>query len=248
MSARAGCIATATPTTGSWRRWTPRSACCWTGCDFVLTLCLIHNDCKDALYAYDVLQREEPHIFFTPRQVSDTHLGMETLVVRTHLCLIHELLELIKRHTHDLETPTFKAVRRQMPRRAGETWDALVAVALGKPTKSRLGKYLAGFRNKVSFRYDERGIRRGYRERYLTDPPPGLGPLVSLGGSVQAARFYFADASVENYLGGQLGAEDWVDEMKRVADAVTKITRALGPILRNFVHRRGYRMRAVTEG
>ena len=89
---------------------TPQSVC-----DFVLALCLIHNDCKDAIYAYDVLQREEPHIFFTPREVSGTHLAMESHVVRTHLGLIHELLELIKRHTYDLETPTFRAVRRQMP-------------------------------------------------------------------------------------------------------------------------------------
>ncbi|MDP6777368.1 MAG: hypothetical protein QGI83_11455 [Candidatus Latescibacteria bacterium] len=220
---------------------TPQSVC-----DFVLALCLVHNDCKDALYAYELLQKEEPHVFWTPRQVSGTYTAMETYVIRIQLALIHELLELIKRHTYDLETPTFKAVRRQMPRRAGDTWDALVAVALGKPTRSRLGKYLAGFRSKVSFRYDERGIRRGYRERYFSDPPSE--PRVSLGGSVQATRFYFADASMEDYLGGQVGSEDWVDELKRIADATTRITRALGPILRNFVHRRGYRMRAVTEG
>ena len=30
-----------------------------------------------------------------------------------------------------------------MPRPAGEACDALVSVALGKPTRSRLGKYLA---------------------------------------------------------------------------------------------------------
>ena len=71
--------------------------------------------------------------------------------------------------------------------------DALVAVALGKPTRSRLGKYLGQFRNKVPFRYDERGIRRGYRQRYLQDPSSES--RVSLGGSVQATRFYFADDS-----------------------------------------------------
>ena len=137
--------------------------------------------------------------------------------------------------------PLLRGVRRE-----GETWDALVAVALGRPTRSRLGKYLAKFRNKVTFRYDERGIRRGYRQRYLKDPPAK--PRVSLGGSVQATRFYFADDSVREHLGRQLGIESWLDEMKRIVDATTRITRALGPILRNFVNRRGYRMKAVSSG
>ena len=113
--------------------------------------------------------------------------------------------------------------------------DALVAVALGKPTRSRLGKYLGQFRNKVSFRYDERGIRRGYRQRFLKGPPAK--PRVSLGGSVQGTRFYFADDSVREHLEGQLGGEEWLHEMKRIVDATTRITRALGPILRNLTGR-----------
>jgi hypothetical protein len=113
--------------------------------------------------------------------------------------------------------------------------DALVAVALGKPTRSRLGKYLGQFRNKVSFRYDERGIRRGYRQRYLQDPSSES--RVSLGGSVQATRFYFADDSAREHLERQLGIENWLDEMKRIVDATTRITRALGPILRNLTGR-----------
>ena len=56
-----------------------------------------------------------------------------------------------------------------------------------------------------------------------------------------------ADGSVEKHLGAKLGAENWPDEMKRIVGATTRITRALGPILRNFVHRRGYRMKAVAS-
>ena len=60
-----------------------------------------------------------------------------------------------------------------------------------------------------------------------------------------ATRFTFADDSVREHLERQLGGEEWLDEMKQIVDATTRIARALGPILRNFVNRRGYRMKAL---
>ena len=116
-------------------------------------------------------------------------------------------------------------------RRMRPFWRALIRHYSGGHTIK------AGFQNKVSFRYDETGIRRGYLQRYIKDPPSM--PRVSLGGSVQATRFHFADDSVREHLERQLGVENWLDEMKRIVDATTRITRALGPILRNFVNRRG---------
>ena len=133
-------------------------------CNFILTLALIYNDCKNLIYAYMVTAQSRPEGRFVRNRLWGAFSGVQFHTFRTVIGLLHELFNLIRRNKSLLQQPFFKSVVRQIDPSARKAWGTVVAVALGNTPSDTLGKSLLLVRNKMSFHYDGKAIFIGYVE------------------------------------------------------------------------------------
>ena len=136
-------------------------------CNLILTLALIHNDCKNLIYAYMVTAQSRPEGRFVRNRLWGAFSGVQFHTFRTVIGLLHELFNLIRRNKSLLQQPFFKSVVRQIDPSARKAWGTVVAVALGNTPSDTLGKSLLLVRNKMSFHYDGKAIFIGYGHHFL---------------------------------------------------------------------------------
>lgn len=136
-------------------------------CNFILTLALVYNDCKNLIHAYLVTAQFRPEGRFVKNRLWGAFSGVQFHILRTVIGLLHELFKLIKNNEHLLKHPFFTSVLQQINPSARKAWKTVVSVALGTTPSDPLGKNLLLVRNKMSFHYDGKAIFTGYNHHFL---------------------------------------------------------------------------------
>lgn len=215
-------------------------------CNFVLMLALFWNDFKNVLWAHNEWAKATPR---TPPRLSAAwgqHTGFRLHLLRLQIALLHELSSTIYKHRNLLDHPQIHRAVAGLSKEHRTCWHELVESSLDKPgaTGSSLGNLLHDIRNKVAFHYmDIKALGRGYKA--LFSPPPGkprMNAFISRGLSMQASRFYFADAAVMKYLDERLGTSA-EPTLQKLVEHTDRVNKALLPLITNFLQQSGARWR-----
>lgn len=207
-------------------------------CNFVLTLALIYNDCKDIISAIVMLHASRPDGPLKISRIWGTYYGIEWHLIRIYMSLLHELFNLIRENEDLLAHARFTETVRLLRSKAKQNWKDLVAVALGATPKSELGRTLLFVRNKVSSHYDLKCLAKGYSDHFIGRDRIQDRAYVSRGNSMSASRFYFADAAVQGYLLELIGKENFDHFMTHSAELLEQLNVSLMSIVDTFIQKR----------
>jgi len=205
-------------------------------CNFVLALAWVHGEIMDLFLAHKLLSEVRPH-----EQDKDTPRwghwgGMVLHLLRIQAAVIHEFLYLIQKNKGVLDDPGFHEVLDSVSHTARKHWQAIVSVAIGRPSRTPLAKALVIIRNKVGFHYDAEKIGLAYQAfvaKSSADPP-----VLSRGPTLGASRFYFADAAADYFL---LSTDETKEAKKALLDPklMEGVAAVLFCIVTQFVEMRG---------
>jgi hypothetical protein len=214
-------------------------------CNLVLSLALIYNDCKNAMYAAVLLRECKPVEKHELNGVWGTWAGTDWHLCRLLISAVHELFVLIQDHRDLLDHPFLSKVIKQLHPNSRSAWQSLVNVAIDATPKDDLGRVLLLTRNKVVFHYDPNVICRGFRRQFLGDSRSQDRAIISRGLSMNASRFYFADAAVEGYFREMVGENEVGKLSLKVHEIVESLNFALLGLVDRFIQQRGFAYRNV---
>lgn len=216
-------------------------------CNFILTLSLIYNDCKDAIQAHVALAGARPEGRPQKTRAWGATSGAQFHVFRAVAGLVHELFDLISDNRAILNDPFFISLLRQLHPKSRRAWQALANVACDAAPTDQLTKKLSRLRHKILSHYDPSEIFRGYRQHFLGPTRRDDRAYVSRGDTMRATRFYFADAAGTGYLDLLVGS-DQADELKsEIGDVIDQINHGVMMIVRAFIQQRGGQFRRESE-
>lgn len=216
-------------------------------CNFILTLALIYNDCKNLIYAYMVTAEARPKGGFVRNRLWGASSGVQFHIFRAVISLLHELFNLIRSNKSLLKQPFFKSVVRQIDPSARKAWETVVAVALGSTPSDTLGKSLLLVRNKMSFHYDGKAIFIGYGHHFLKSEHLDERAYISRGNSMKESRFYFADAAAIGYLRSIVGRGNIEALITKIGDMLDPVNFSLMAIVNSYIQKRGFAYRIETR-
>jgi hypothetical protein len=208
-------------------------------CDFILTLAVVHADLKDAHLAFALLTEQCPVGKFERTPSWGEYNGLRIHLERLVSGLLDELFDTIKNAAEAkvLEEAIFLMTLKSIGKSRALSWQSIVAVTLGKKSKSSVAKALAITRNHVAFHYCPEKIGEAYRNHFC-----GQGkrePLLSRGSCLAETRFYFADAAVEDFVlrdGRTSEARKTLDGSNNLIEIINDV---LFHIVTTFVEARG---------
>jgi len=207
-------------------------------CNFVLSLALIWNDFKDAIYAHALLRGCEPATDPGPTREWGVFGGIDLHLFRYEVGLVHELLTVVLKNQSVARGYYVDRLVRRLPSEVKDAWYTMLQVALGSVPTDPFGKCLVAIRSKLDNHYDPRGLERGYRNHFLGEGREDDRAFVSQGTDRSTTRFYFADAAAFGYLQEVPGGGDW-DQLREDVRSVTEyLSDALMGIVTGFVRRR----------
>ena len=208
-------------------------------CGFVLSLALIYNDIKSTNLFIEILKGSKPQGSFIERKDWGEYNGTINFLDRLIIGLLHELFNLIKENKCVLEDNFFKEVIKSIRKDAKVSWKALVDTSFDKFSKNKLAKELMIVRNKISFHYDPKAIRKGY-DFFYEDIKIMDKAYISRGKNMPESRFYFADAAAESYVKFLYGQNDLQPFFKSVSGHLQELNNAIWYIINNFIAKRGF--------
>ncbi len=172
---------------------------------FVLMLALIFNDLKPITwFANQMLKGDRSRSGSDVDAYRGEVSGFKDWTNRHVLSLLHELMNLIKENKTLLGRPVIDQCVAQLPSAIKPHWRTLLAVALTDERSSDpFGKYLIRVRNNVGYHYYQtKDLLGGYDNHFFKVRPAKVSEFAyaSRGQTLQACRFYFADAAVQAYL------------------------------------------------
>jgi hypothetical protein len=214
-------------------------------CSFVLSLALIYNDCKNAMYAAYLLRDAKPEGQFQLNGLWATWSGIDWHLTRLFISHVHELFELIRNHRGVIDHPFFVKVVKQVHGHSREAWRSLINVADDASPKDEFGRILLLIRNKIVFHYDPKGIYRGFRNQFLDPGCPQQRAYVSRGLSMSQTRFYFADVAVQGYFQEIQSTIKGTNLSRKVMEIIESLNFALIGIVDRFIQLRGFAYREV---
>ena len=94
-------------------------------------------------------------------------------------------------------------------------------------------------KNKISFHYYPKAIRKGYDFFYESIKIMDKA-YISRGKNTLESRFYFADAAAESYLQFLYGKNDLQPFFNSVSEHLQKLNNAIWYIINNFIAQRGF--------
>jgi hypothetical protein len=215
-------------------------------CNLVLALALIYNDCKNITYAALVLRDSKPPGKHELNPTWGTWSGTEWHLFRLMISAVHELLTLLQNHQDMLTHEFLIKVVKQLPSTSRRSWDSLIVAASGATPKDDFGQMTLRIRNQMVFHYDPKGIFAGFKRHLLIPTRLQDRAYISRGLSMEASRFYFADAAVEGYFREMVGLNDEVGQLSmKVRDVVDSLNFALLSLVDRFIQQRGFAYRKV---
>jgi hypothetical protein len=170
---------------------------------FVLLLAAVFNDLKGAAYVVERLR----DAFSKAGGRLDWRGQLSGMVGQTSRVLagvLRELMDAIKEHRDIVDSAEFATLLRRMPVASRTAWQrvrltALELVSSGGDSDLLL---LVKIRGAFAFHYSERALVKGYERSFVThrDRPNHDRAVLSDGNRMEATRFYFADAAIEDGL------------------------------------------------
>lgn len=211
-------------------------------CNFILALALVYNDFKDVIIGHHAIDGLEPKDTNSLTPELGMYNALRLNMMRLHAGIFRELFDLIEASNSLLSLPLFVRLVGQLSPDGRAQWKALCDIAFQRPTENSDFKALLLVRNKVSFHYDAKAIFRGYQRCFIEDAL--VEPLLSRGNSMQATRFYFADAAAQSFLMEQAERTTLVAILTGRSPLVHAINVALYGIVTRFLAVRGFAWRA----
>jgi predicted adenylyl cyclase CyaB len=212
-------------------------------CNFVLSLALIWNDCKDVTYTEGLLRGCEPSDPPGPTREWGAYGGADLHVFRYQVHLVHELLTLLCRHQSLARSRHVDDLVRRLPDEARDAWYSMLQVALGSVPTDPFGQCLVAIRNTLEMGYDLRAMQVGYRNHFFGERREDDNAFVSRGPDAASTRFYFADAAAFGYLREVPGGDDWDQMREDVRGVLRYMCGALRALVDGFI-----RSRASSDG
>jgi hypothetical protein len=206
-------------------------------CNFVLSLALAYNDFRDVFFSRRLLDELEIDINSPPTVLLALRNGIENTIVRIQSGFIHELLKLLNDHQAIIKNKLIQDVIRQMSKPGKQSWQAILDVATSKSSDHPLARTLVLIRNKIAFHYDPKQIGRGYRSAF-TDGNNYGDPLISRGSALSQTRFYFADASSQEYMLLNSPTEHELEFIRGEGEFINSINQAIYEIVTHFIQKR----------
>lgn len=176
--------------------------------NFFLVLAVVYNDFKGIiLFEKLVFDTYEPISSLDDISVHmGEYGGMFTQTRKIFISSLWEFFEFLKTNKDILLTTEFKEILNKTNKNIENKWSNIVSIALNNKSKntSDFTKYLIQVRNNVSFHYYQSGkeLRKAFCSFFYAKEKIEQNKLAyyMIGDNMETTRFFYADASVQEYL------------------------------------------------
>lgn len=168
--------------------------------DFFLVLGVIYNDLK-SIFFYVISLEDKFKAVATGKISSDNgeYGGQKGHLLRLLFGTVHEFFIFLKENEDAIETHEFIIIYNKLPAKLQKQWDILVGLSKERVIKNDdpFAKSLMIIRSNVSFHYNLKQIREGYRECFFSDEKnfANKKAYYSIGETMRETRFYYCDAA-----------------------------------------------------
>lgn len=211
---------------------------------FILALALVFNDLKGLLYWRELYLPFQPGDGFEISAPAGEWRGMDLQFRRLLLAHLYELLELINAYNDVARGEKIESMLSHAHPATRRQWSDLVKVAtgVGTPRDKAFARILKLTRHQVAFHYYQPGtIVTGFREWFYDSPkrPENSQAFVSIGKTMEATRFFFADAAVQGALNGMVRDQHLREDrfQKALTNAVDSANNALRFLVVSYIDR-----------
>lgn len=178
---------------------------------FFLILGMIFNDLKGLIFIQKTIEDDyrKPSIDEISSHMGE-YSGLITHSRKLIIATVAEFFIFIDKNKSVLSNPKFSLLLKRLDPQIKNNWTKLVDP--DKDITSILSN-IARVRNNVSFHYDHSGyeLRRGFIRSFFKEGKDLLQhqkAYFSLGNTMESTRFYFSDASLEEYIKSLLNNAD----------------------------------------
>jgi hypothetical protein len=169
---------------------------------FVLLLALVYNDLRELLWIVDRVNAGEPSKIDISTETGDWQ-GAIVWTKRVVTSSLNELLVAVKHATKIIESMDFERTIVGLSAAEQQAWRDIVDVALERRARaSEIRTFFDRVRNRAGFHYDRAQLWNGYTRHFHELPPNQFNTrgYLSIGPTIAATRFYFADAAAQQAL------------------------------------------------
>lgn len=199
---------------------------------FVLLLAVVYNDLRELQWVAEHLTITKPVEVVVSRGMGDWQ-GATVWTKRYAAAVLNELMVAVK-HAHKagiLGQSMFIRTAQALDDQERVAWNNIVDVAMGRPgTASALRAFFDRVRNRAAFHFDRGQLWEGYQAHFHRRKKDAFNEqaYMSVGRTLGATRFYFADAAA------QLALELY-DTKGELWPLVNQVTRSVNVALRAVV-------------
>ncbi|MDP2984058.1 MAG: hypothetical protein Q8O92_12105 [Candidatus Latescibacter sp.] len=215
-------------------------------CNLVLSLSLVYNDFRDIYVAHDAINKSLLNEPLRETKLSGEISGLRVHLLRIQAGIIFELFNLIEHSVNAIEEPIFNKIISKINKQGREAWTALKIAAINHTSTGEVGHSLLFLRNKIAFHYDPKEIFKGYSNAFLSPTTKRI-PYVSRGSNLQQTRFYFADASAQDYMVIKASNDEVKAFINGRAEVFNHVHIAIYEIVTKYIQLRGYGWRQIEK-
>lgn len=161
--------------------------------------------------------------------------GLRIQIQRMAAGVAVEILKLLNEQSNTVNSEAFQKLVANIPEKARRSWAEIVAARSGNAAGTgTLEQLLVRIRSDLAYHYYQpKTLCNGYRHRFFTatKQPHNETAFVSLGGTMEETRFYYADAAAQAALEDVIGN----DASKRLNDHLRALTFALGALIGEYL-------------
>lgn len=214
--------------------------------NFFLVLAVIFNDIKGLLLFQESIVDKYRKPENGEKSVhAGEFWGLHIQLTRLLLGTLHEVLKFLEEHQEEISSPEFKAILAKINNKeVGNAWNDIVGVALNASVvESDFTKNLLFIRNNVSFHYNQGGkeLRRAFLNVFFERPKKvsNESAYYSMGDDASDTRFFYADASTEEYLRMKSDRKDIYESMSgyspEMLQLLQKINFVISRVLKTYL-------------
>ena len=213
-------------------------------CNFILMLALIYNDFKDLSWAYVHMEKCKPPMIPlpTPTPYIGQYTGMNLHLTKLFHSLLFAFAELIKNNLDVLNHQLFAEILKQIHKDNKSNWNRLVSFSKGETDENDAELYEISrlIRHNLAFHYHQPKFLSGGYNHFFSkkDTPTNQNAFISYGASLEATRFYFADAAVQGCFEQNISKEKAGRLNPTLKDISGKINETLHNIITSFIQLR----------
>jgi hypothetical protein len=206
----------------------------------VLMLALVFNDLKDLAIISQWLTPSRPAEHATTGYAGQWR-GLDGHILRLSIGVIHEFLNFLDKQRRVVEGEEFQALLRTTPEKTRTAWRDLMLlldkVDDEKAPRTLFFNALRDIRNHTVFHYkDTKPLADGLVAHFNGGKtlPTHLRAYISVGPSMGATRFYFADAAAVTHI-EHVGLNRRIPLAELTNTTLYDLNRALAPVVANYV-------------